>query len=285
MALVFRDRVWNPETDQNADWWGSAGDIALLLDGAAPLASEAAYRNGNDPVWLVRRFAANFAAFASGHLAPPEGHGLLDCIELARGRLSMEYSALCEPTPPDEPPFACLCLARFSDAALELYNMGDCTVLVRLAEGRVERFGTSAVRELDRQAIEHLTHEIIKGTPTHAERVQNVRPHILANRALRNQLPGYDVLAPDVATTGRLEQRSIARAAVESVLMLTDGFYRLVDTYHAYTDDSLFQAVAERGLGPLLAELRAIERADPECIEYPRFKREDDATALWLGFG
>jgi hypothetical protein len=140
------------------------------------------------------------------------------------------------------------------------------------------------VRELDRQVIEQLLHEIISGPPTHAERMQNVRPRILDNRALRNRLPGYHVLAPDVDTTGRFEQRAFARAEVEGVLMMTDGFYRLVDTYHQYTDASLFDAALERGLSSLLAELRAIERSDPECVEYPRIKAEDDATALRIVF-
>jgi hypothetical protein len=37
---------------------------------------------------------------------------------------------------------------------------------------------------------------------------------------------------------------------------MTDGFYRLVDTYGLYTDASLLQACADGGLEALLAELR-----------------------------
>ena len=37
-----------------------------------------------------------------------------------------------------------------------------------------------------------------------------------------------------------------------------------------------------RGLADLASELRAIEREDAACRRFPRFKRSDDATALWL---
>lgn len=285
MTLAFQvlDRVWHPESPANADAWGNAGDVVLLLDGAAPLgSSERVCPEENEAVWLVRRFVEQFTT----ETPSTDAGSLLERVERTRQTLAGEYTALCTRAglTPAESPFACLCLARFSAEALELYNMGDGTTLVGLAGGRVERFGTSAVRELDRQGVELLVREIIAGPATHRERMQNVRPRIMANRSLRNQLSGYDVLALDAATTGRLEQRSFARAEVESVLMMTDGFYRLVDTYHEYTDASLFQAAVQRGLGSLLAELRAIEQSDPECIEYPRFKAEDDATALRVGF-
>lgn len=69
-------------------------------------------------------------------------------------------------------------------------------------------------------------------------------------------------------------------------LLMSDGFYRLVDTFSAYRDDATLFAVAlqPKGLTTLLAELRAREDADPECIAHPRLKPKDDATALLVEF-
>jgi len=64
-------------------------------------------------------------------------------------------------------------------------------------------------------------------------------------------------------------------------LLVSDGFYRLVDTFRVYPDaPALLGAALERGLAALLAELRMLEDADPECIAYPRIKPKDDATVL-----
>jgi len=69
-------------------------------------------------------------------------------------------------------------------------------------------------------------------------------------------------------------------AAATHLLLATDGFYRLVDTYGMLTAGELMQAALERGLAPLYAELRRIEDGDPECLAFPRLKARDDATAV-----
>lgn len=160
--------------------------------------------------------------------------------------------------------------------------MGDLSVLVCRQDGTVERFGQSTVRELDRQALAVLERQIASGPASYAERLANVWPKIQDNRALRNVVEGYDVLDPSVSCLGRMARMSFERRNIRSFLMLSDGFYRLVDTYHRYTDASLFRTVETDGLLPLLRELRALELDDPECVRYPRFKQCDDATALWI---
>jgi hypothetical protein len=66
------------------------------------------------------------------------------------------------------------------------------------------------------------------------------------------------------------------------VLMLSDGFYRLVDHYHLYSDESLLTAAVEDGLQVLAQRLRRLEDEDAECRVYPRLKPRDDASALLL---
>jgi hypothetical protein len=90
------------------------------------------------------------------------------------------------------------------------------------------------------------------------------------------------VLDLDAGGAERLEHRRFDAAEVRDLLMLSDGSYRLVDTLNRHTDSSLFEAVGQRGLAPLLAEMRELERDDLECTRYLRFKTHDDATALWL---
>jgi hypothetical protein len=108
---------------------------------------------------------------------------------------------------------------------------------------------------------------------------------ILAHRALRNRLPGYDVFDLDDGGASRFEHRAFGAGAVRDVLMMSDGFYRLVDTFEHYSDDTLFHAVEQRGLAALLQELREVEQNDLECVRHLRFKTHDDATALWLEQG
>jgi hypothetical protein len=281
MSLTVLDEVWDPDSGSNADWYHAEASSVVLLDGAAPQNPERVSTLANDAVWLVRRFVEAFQELG----APPgSGQGVLERVEAARQLLEREYAALCASAggAPLEAPFACLGIAHDTGTQLELFNMGDLTFLISKRDGSVERFGQSAVRELDRQALLLLEQQIARGGLSHAQRLAHVWPQIRANRARRNVLAGYDVLEPGVCCLDRMERASWEREQVSSLLLLSDGFYRLVDTYHVHTDQALFQAVERRGLSSLLQELRALEAADAECVRYPRFKQCDDATALWV---
>lgn len=276
MPLQLLERVWDPDSPANADGFWVGGGSALLLDGAAPRDSHGVSAAENDTVWLVRRFIEAFATAGAGDVR--------ERVERVRAALKREYQGLCAVAGfiPAELPFACLAIAEHAATWLDLYNMGDLTTLVRLRDGSVQRFGDSAVRGLDRRALDELRLLQQAGVEPHAERHGRLGPTIKAHREQRNRLPGYDVLDLDAGGADRLEQRRFDAAEVRDLLMLSDGFYRLVDTLDRYTDGSLFDAVGERGLASLLAELRELERDDPECTRYLRFKTHDDATALWL---
>jgi hypothetical protein len=287
MPLRVIERVWDPDAWVNADWSSEIEGAVVLLDGAAPVAKERVSSYDNDTVWLVRRFPEHLRKQleVARAVAPGTPADIPVLVESARASLAREYTGLCRQAGfvPAETPFACLAIAHDAGARLELFNLGDQTTLVRGRGGHsLGKLGESAVRELDRQALDLLVRELRAGVEPHAARHARIRPAILANRALRNQLAGYDVLDINVSCRERFEHQSFERAATRDLLMMSDGFYRLVDTFGRYDDASLFQAAERNGLAALLAELRSIESDDPECTRHPRFKCHDDATALWL---
>jgi hypothetical protein len=68
-----------------------------------------------------------------------------------------------------------------------------------------------------------------------------------------------------------------------SALMTSDGFFRLVDHYHALSEPELLaHAAGQNEIDALYEKLRAIEANDPDCRRFPRFKPADDASAIAL---
>ena len=55
---------------------------------------------------------------------------------------------------------------------------------------------------------------------------------------------------------------------------------RLVDVFHLYTAEELLGAAVNRGLASLAEEVRALEEADRDCLQFPRAKRCDDARGV-----
>jgi hypothetical protein len=106
-----------------------------------------------------------------------------------------------------------------------------------------------------------------------------------ALRRARNRPGGYWVAAADPqaasqAVTGTLPGRSLLRA-----VLLSDGASRLADPFKLATWEELLALLDESGPEELLRQVRAAEAVDPEGRQWPRTKRSDDATAVYLVLG
>ncbi len=89
------------------------------------------------------------------------------------------------------------------------------------------------------------------------------------------------MIAADRACLNFVEHMPLVEPS--SALMASDGFFRLVDHYHATTEQELMvQASGNGQIAELYERLRAIERSDPDCRKFPRFKPADDASAIAL---
>jgi hypothetical protein len=93
---------------------------------------------------------------------------------------------------------------------------------------------------------------------------------------------GYWVAAADPqaasqAVTGTLSAKSLQRA-----VLLSDGASRLVDLFELATWEELLALLDANGPEELLRQVRAAEAVDPEDRQWPRTKRSDDATAVYL---
>jgi hypothetical protein len=103
-----------------------------------------------------------------------------------------------------------------------------------------------------------------------------------ALRRARNRPGGYWVAAADPqaasqAVTGSLPSKTLHRA-----VLLSDGASRLVDPFGLATWEELLALLDENGPDELLRQVRAAEAVDPEGRQWPRTKRSDDATAVYL---
>jgi hypothetical protein len=179
-----------------------------------------------------------------------------------------------------ELPSASLAAAHIVGDEIELLMLGDCKLLLRQADGQIEALDQSLVAPFDAMVVDALR-AIQAGGETDLQKITpRLTPLIRENRRWKNRPGGYGVLTADPACLAFAETARRPAADVTHLLLATDGFYRLVDTYRMLTASELMQAALERGLAPLHAELRRLEDPDPECLAFPRLKARDDATAV-----
>ncbi len=268
----------------NEDVVGHVGDswhgAAWVLDGATVIA-ERSYVPGvtSDAAWLAEQLGAAFTDLSLSNATPES------VVRQALARVAGTYWSLVGDTevPIYALPSAAGVWVRWrAGRPLDYAALGDCRALARLGSGPVgflgprgdspgDRLVNAAVRGL--QAI---------GVHSVAGIRQRMTGQLQVARARMNRPGGYWVFGVEPSAADHLERDQHDCPPGTAVLLVSDGFYRLVDTYGRHDRDSLFAAVQADGLWTVYKALRALERADADCRRYPRLKPQDDASALLL---
>jgi hypothetical protein len=254
----------------NEDWAGVlAPGVAVVLDGlSAPDGTGTGCRHGTP--WYVSQLGPRLLTLAAGLDC-----GLVDALAEAIRQVAGLHPD-CDLTHPGTPS-ATMVLLRVRDEGTDYLALADATLLLDTADGLKvvsdERVNQLAGKE--RAAANRV--------PTGSALKLRRRAQLTrALRRARNRPGGYWVAAADPqaanqAVTGSLPGRSLHRAA-----LLSDGASRLVDPFGLATWEELLALLEENGPDELLRQVRAAEAVDPEGRQWPRTKRSDDATAVYL---
>jgi serine/threonine protein phosphatase PrpC len=275
MQLSIVDAVSRPSGAVNEDRWGAGDGAVWILDGATGIAEQRVLPGPSDALWLVERVDAGLREHATRPGAPSD---VLRPI-VSQMQDAFTVAALRPDAPPVDMPGTALAMLRLHAGALELSSLGDCRIVRGDDNGGVRCFGTSKVTALDDLLVAEVVRLQSEGTPHH-QIWRRVLPMTRRHRALRNLPEGYWMLDLTDRGLDHIEVETVEARRGATFLLLTDGFYRLVDVYGRHSYATLFAAAQDRGLKPLYEELRAIEVADADCRRYPRLKPCDDATAV-----
>lgn len=276
------DYVAQPGSALGGGMKTGAGDDRYVFDEAA---GWACVIDGATDVGPVRIFpkgesdAARFAEIlAAGLLASPAERGETPQAYFARFLPQLRAAVEKETRMPlrDAPlasyPTAAATWVRVVNGRVEGATLGDSVAIVRTPDGRVSAFG-----ETSKPAEEQARAKRVM-TMTAEERLSWLRDV----RAIHNTQRGYWVFGVQPEAAAHIVHQSSEAPAGTRVLVMTDGFYRLVSPYGRYGDAELIEAASSNGLGALVAELRALEASPEDDAKIGRFKTSDDATALLL---
>jgi hypothetical protein len=255
----------------NEDWAAvAASGVAVVLDG---LSSPGDLGTGciHGTPWYTRQLGPRLLA-----LAGDPDCSLVDALAQAIDQVAQLHSG-CDLAHPGTPS-ATVTLLRTLGEQVEYLVLADAVLVLETLDGlrvvtdkRVDQLATNERAA----AFQHPT-----GSDAHQHwRLRMVR---ILQRA-RNQPGGYwiaaaDPLAAKQAITDVVPRRELRRAA-----LLSDGASRLVDLFELATWEELLAVLDRDGPGELIRRVRAAEATDPDGRRWPRSKRGDDATAVYLG--
>ncbi|TWI67623.1 hypothetical protein IP91_01740 [Pseudoduganella lurida] len=256
-------------------------DLLVLDGGTSVAARDYIDEIDGDVVWFVRRFcAAVEPAIAAGLDQREAVHCAIDTV-----RAAFQERAAHHDVPVHAWPIAALTWIRITPAAgahrLQLYCLGDCISLLALADGSVRDLDpyTNPQEAVLQTAIARLRAE---GVHDPAERHARLLPLLRKRREEQNMAPRPTVLClkPDGPFAARRHEAVAPAGAF--LLGMTDGFYRVVDSYGLHTQASLAALCAGGNLHNALAQLRRHEAGNDAG---QAVKKADDASAVWWRAG
>lgn len=252
------------------------GGAFVVLDGVTPPAG--GYGCVHDVPWFVARLGGALLELTGSRRDMTLG----DCLANALARTAAAHVETCDLSH-SRTPQATVAAARWDAESAEYLVLSDSVLLLQGDDGTVRPVLDTRLDELPPEvtALGERVRALPRGSD---ERARAAAEYGAAVEALRN-VPdgsGFHTAAADPAVAALAVTGTVPREQARALLGMTDGASRWTDTFRLGDWGDLFDLTREEGTAGLIARVREAERADPDGTEFPRGKRHDDATAVFL---
>lgn len=167
---------------------------------------------------------------------------------------------------------------RLKDETFEWVQIGDCLVLVIFEDGRHE-----VLTETFDQDLETLLLWKQVAVKTQKPIGSALKDQILKVRNRKNIT--YGSFSGEKKALSFVQSGTRHLSGVEHILMFTDGLFVPKTDPETRGDFSLLAHLfLKGGLACIRDFIRRLEKTDPGCRKYPRFKPHDDIAAISLSF-
>ena len=264
----------------NEDTYGWANDCAWVLDGSTGLNGKrlVAGENGSDAQWYSRAFTRFLEENMPGSAQP-----LPELFSRGVKTVWAEFCRLAgDPVKREDVPCTVGCAVRIRDGYLEYITVGDCCLLIRYKDGRVEEYLDETLCVMDQNTL-RLGMQLAKENdlPLLGCR-EKMLPELRRVRMTMNTPEGYISLADDAEAVLSAKTGKIPLTQIRDICMVSDGFAEYYNMFFlAKSLEEFMDMAATRKPEEMFAELVAAQKADPEGMRYPRMKLSDDATILY----
>jgi len=181
-------------------------------------------------------------------------------------------------------PSASAGIYRIGEGIFEYLLIGDICLVIEDIEGNIKEIKDTKLEVLDNIAVNELRRLMASRGLSFNEAREGIQEILLKHRRLKNTDKGYWTLefepsAVDYCIYDKLPLESISKA-----LFMTDGFFAIHSSYNYFSVKDLISFTDMKGLEKAYKILRDIEEEDKECNRYPRFKKSDDASAIYIKY-
>ncbi|MFD2614889.1 protein phosphatase 2C domain-containing protein [Paenibacillus gansuensis] len=174
-------------------------------------------------------------------------------------------------------------LIRIGETGIEYAQAGDCMLTAIYEDGIIRVITRDQLSHVDRETYRLWAEGAAAGMTARDQLWNYVKPQIVGGRQSANTSAGYGVLNGQPEAADFLEYGRINRINLKALLLMTDGLYVPKRAGETLFDAAEAAALIDRmGLESYAEWLIEMEESDPDCLVYPRVKKSDDKTAIWI---
>lgn len=221
--------------------------------------------------WYAERLCA---ALATGLTDDPAGD-LRALLGAAITTVAADHGLV-----PGSAPSSTVSILRWTDDVVDGLVLADSPIVVFtghgpdvLADDRVAGLGPGSYRKRLRDGGGY--------GPEHAAAVRAAGAGVSGRRNVEG---GFWVAEADPGAAAQARTAQWPRSGVTAALLATDGVSCGVDDYHLFDWQQAFEHATADGPAAVLAMVQAAELGDPDGVRWPRPKRHDDKTLVFLRF-
>ncbi|WP_303754549.1 hypothetical protein [Enterococcus sp. S86.2] len=257
---------------QNEDFVYGNDTFGFILDGASGLGDN--YLAGMSDAQVFSHFIGGQLITLLANEKMATSRALMQAVTSFAQNYRKELGKLT----PDLWPSATFSCYRKIGTEMEFSWLGDSPITAFLNQ-QMRTFYDRTVPQND-QRIVSTFHQLLKKGETIEAAKAAVTKDLVKNRQTKNTPNGYAILDPSPIGIARLSQKSVPADQLEKIVITSDGFYRLVDTFNECTPHQLGHFQDYGTLVAACDHLRKLEGEDAKLLTYPRFKQSDDASVL-----
>lgn len=269
--ISFAGRAWNEDFAFTGDnFW-------FVLDGATSLIPEKYSDEETDAKW----FSHTFGKFLETALCDTS-KSIAEIVKAGIDAVVAEYKSLAKGRKIVDMPSACLAVIRKNNGKIEYFVLGDCGFLMK-RNGKIKDFTDERLSVLDKINIDDMVRFAKEKNVDVIDARKYVDVDILKKRMTKNTIGGYWILCDDKEACDHAIQGEFTIHAGDEFLLYSDGFSQIWDTVKIMSTSRVFEYIAEgHSLKDLYKLLYDEQERDSGCNKYPRTKKRDDATAIYI---
>jgi hypothetical protein len=266
--------------EKNEDIYGITDTGAYVIDGASALTDRSFTPGGNDVYWMGQWWKE----YLNTHL-DDLSLSIKDILKEGVRQFNQSFSQFVDlnTLAAHEQLSASIGVIRRKDDMLEVYVLGDIEISIQNTQGNCQTITDDSLKGLDDEVVQLIQNN-------YNERQKNIvfkgyTPQeldiLIKNRQKMNTPEGYYILSHSVEAIGHGVEEVIPLEAINTCLLASDGIAPLD---HKYSRIKLMTSIHQKGIEPIVKELRALEKSDQTQETIGRLRTHDDATFVYLDF-